>query len=92
MRWWLVILLVGISLLAVTQYQGYQRRRSDPCRYETIGNLVDRYPELKRLWDRHQAEIDGLEARQKIQDVIIELRMKRGTISNEELVPRQLDS
>lgn len=86
MRWWAWALALGMVLIGSFQIRDYERRRSDPCWYVTRGELNNRYPELRNLWEQHKAELDAQEAQHKAQNAIIDLRIKQGTISDLELV------
>ncbi len=72
--------------LAASGYRDRQRRLSDPCRYEQTYVLLAKYSDLQRLWDRHEYELDLLEARHKAQRAHVDLLIKQDRISTDTLV------
>jgi len=77
-------LLAGVCIYGISQYSQYVKEKSNPCLTETVDVLIDRYPQLKKLKEKHDDETEKLLEMHRQQDVIVNLKM-----SNDELNPEQ---
>jgi hypothetical protein len=81
-----------IIVIAVGAYVGkdiYMKYKY-PCKYRTYESLMKEYPELEKIWDRKMAYLDAREAAEKIFSAQLELATKRGTITEDQAMEKEL--
>lgn len=83
-------MVAGLCVLSVTLYLSFVKKNSDPCLTETVEVLTDRYPQLKKLKERHQEETARLLAMHRQQDVTVNLEMNSEQINPEEALKLSL--
>lgn len=79
----IVFFIIGASLIfgSAYLYIDYNKKKKDPCRYESYASLMARFSELKELWNRQQYQLKILEARHELQSAQGDIALERGTIS-----------
>lgn len=82
--WWLLLVLAGLCISGIILYVQYVKKESNPCLTETVDVLVGRYPQLKELKEKQQAEMAKLLAFHRQLDLNVNLEM-----SNEQVSPEQ---
>ena len=55
-----ILLLAGVGFLMAQFLEDRANRRNEPCRYQTLGVLMNRFPELEPLWQRQQDELNPI--------------------------------
>ena len=84
-----IILIIVIAVGAYVGKDIYMKYKY-PCKYRTYESLMKEYPELEKIWDRKMAYLDAREAAEKIFSAQLELATKRGTITEDQAMEKEL--
>lgn len=84
--WILIVMIVPLLFWGSIQFFQYNQQNTDPCLNQSRDVLVQRFPSLAELIEHQRQQTDDLMARQRAEDLMINMQLNDEQFGREDAV------